>query len=135
MKRKILVLGIAFLGYYTISYAQERKMQQPVRQRTEMRAQKMSPEQMAEKRTERLDKIVGLNADQKVKVHAIYLNQAKETQERMSVRKEDQKEIKSILSADQNQKLQEVKKERMENRKDGGHRMQGVNNNTMRENK
>ena len=88
---------------------------------------------MAEKRTERLDKIVGLNADQKVKVHAIYLNQAKETQERMSVRKEDQKEIKSILNANQNQKLEEAKKAKTDNMKVREHRMQGANHNTMRE--
>lgn len=135
MKRKILVLGIAFLGYYTIGFAQERTIHQPTRQMTEMRAQKWTPEQIADKRTQRLDKAVGLNADQKERIHAIYLQQAKESKERVSVRKDDQKEIKSILSPEQNQKLKEMKQERMEKMSDRQNRMQGTNTGSMRENK
>lgn len=134
MKNKIIVLGIALLGYVTVSFAQEKRAQQP-RQRSEVRAQNKTPEQMAEQRTQRLDKIVSLTSDQKQKAHHIYLKQAKETKERMAVRKEDQKEIESILTAEQNQKMEEAKQQKMDRMKTRENRMQGVNTNSVRENK
>jgi len=123
MKKLLLVSGIAFFGFAT-SFAQEKQVQPTTRDRSEMGAQKMSPDQIAAKRTERLDKMVGLTAEQKQKVNDVYLKQAKANKDRMAVKQDNQKEITSILTEDQNKKMEAMKEKRMEKMKSGENRVQ-----------
>lgn len=73
-----------------------------------------TPEQMAKMKVERLDKVVSLTDAQKQRAEVVYLKEAKMQKDRMALRKETQTEINSILDKDQLQKLETVKKERMD---------------------
>lgn len=81
--------------------------------RKAMRATR-TPEQMAKMKVERLDKVVSLTDAQKQRAEVVYLKEAKMQKDRMALRKETQTEINSILDKDQLQKLETVKKERMD---------------------
>lgn len=75
--------------------------------------QNMTPEQMAQMRTDRINKDVNLTKDQEAKVHAIFLKEAQQNKGRMAERKATQEQLRAVLNKDQAQKLDEIKKERM----------------------
>ena len=74
----------------------------------------LSPEEIAKVRTSRLDKVVSLQADQKDKVYAIYLKEAQAAKDRAARNDEARNEIKSVLNEEQNTRLTEYQKERMD---------------------
>jgi len=78
-----------------------------------VRQAKLSAEEMAKLKVQRLDKIVKLSDVQKQHAEAIYLKEAKAHKERMAQRQETQEQINSILEKDQIQKLDNAKKERL----------------------
>lgn len=117
MKKIILMAGIA-LFTSTIGFAQSSGR---VINRSTVKAQKVGnfdPNQVADKRTERLDKIVSLTPEQKEKVRAIYLKDAENRKERVAANSNTQAEVESTLNDEQKHKLDEVKKQRMEKMKD-----------------
>lgn len=117
MKKILFVSGLIFLGTVA-AFAQEQQMnatQAPQNRVTLRKAERnsMSPEQRAEFQTKRLDKTVTLTEEQKARVKAVYLKEAQQNQDRVALRQSTQKEIKSILTTDQNQILEAANKEKM----------------------
>jgi len=76
--------------------------------------QKMTPEQIAAIKTNRLDKTVTLTDAQKQQVNSIYLEEAKASKERMAQRKETQKKVEAVLTKEQAQKFEAAQQKRME---------------------
>lgn len=76
---------------------------------------KLSAEEMARLKVQRLDKIVKLSDAQKQNAEAIYLKEAKAHEERVAQRDETRKQINSILDKNQIEKLDSAQKERLAN--------------------
>lgn len=70
---------------------------------------KVNPELMAQRRTERLDKSLALDAEQKKQVNAIFLKQAQEQGQRAAHNEQTEKEIKALLTDHQIQRFDEMK--------------------------
>lgn len=118
MKKVFFAAGITLLGLSAV-YAQNMQKKAAVQSETSVNAQHArkslqarSPEQIAEQKTVRLDKEVGMNADQKKKVYEILLKEAREHKGRAALRQETNTEIKGILTPEQNQKLEARQSER-----------------------
>jgi opacity protein-like surface antigen len=117
MKKILFVAGITVIGL-SAAFAQDVKQAEPAKAtRTSMPArprvgEKISPEDAAQRRTDRLDKELSLNADQKKKVYDVFLKESKENQGRMVQNQEVDKQLKSIFNEQQNQKYEAMKTER-----------------------
>lgn len=121
--KKILLSAAVIAVCAGSGFAQEKTINERPKQevsanhsRAEMRkarVQKYTPEKIAAIKTERLNKAISLTDDQKKQVNSIYLGEAKQHKERMARRAATEKKIQSVLTNDQVQKYQTVKKERM----------------------
>lgn len=125
--KKVLMLAAIFGALGFSSMAQEDKSE-----KKEKREQ-LSPEEKADKRTDKLSEIVGLDSEQEDKISAINLDhimkmdKIKAEQKALKARAKEQREmtlksIEAVLSPEQNekfsQKRQEHKKKREEKRKE-----------------
>ncbi len=120
MKKILFAAGISLIGLGAV-YAQNQQNKAAAQTQTSNSAtpaarsrQMRSPEQIADMKATRLDKEVGMTADQKKKVYDIFLKEAQENQGRAALRQETNTQVKSILTAEQNQKLQARQVERQE---------------------
>lgn len=120
MKKILFAAGISLIGLGAV-YAQNQQNKAAAQTQTSNSAapatrsrQMRSPEQIADMKATRLDKEVGMTADQKKKVYDIFLKEAQENQGRAALRQETNTQVKSILTAEQNQKLQARQAERQE---------------------
>ena len=116
MKKILFVAGITVVGL-SAAFAQDVKQAEQVKstKTSVVRAregQRMSPEEAAQKRTDRLDKQLGLNAEQKKKVHDLFLNDSKERQGRLAQNEKLEAQLKEIFNEEQNQKYEALKSER-----------------------
>lgn len=118
---KKIFLALLLLTATQVTYAQH------ARDRAESR-QKLSPEQRVEMKADRLEKELGLSADQKEAIKAIDRKSVDEIKEVRSdnkvqiqeVRMQNDEEYKKVLTEEQYIKYQQLKverKERMERRK------------------
>ncbi|MCX3265406.1 hypothetical protein [Pedobacter agri] len=122
MKKAILTIAIAVMGL-TAAFAQDstKRVRKPM--------PKMTAEQRAEKATARLEKELSLTADQKTKIYAIELENAKKVDAFRSQDQADRKEkmkegratmqaqkakIDAVLTAEQKTKLEAVRAEARE---------------------
>jgi len=122
MKKAILTIAIAVMGL-TAAFAQDstKRVRKPM--------PKMTAEQRAEKATARLEKELSLTADQKTKIYAIELENAKKVDAFRSADQADRKEkmkegratmqaqkakIDAVLTAEQKTKLEAVRAEARE---------------------
>jgi periplasmic protein CpxP/Spy len=117
MKKILFVAGVTIIGL-SAAFAQDVK-QTPQVKTTQaspaLRArniQRLSPEVTAQKRTDRLDKELTLNADQKKKVYDLFLKESKEKQGRLVQNQELDGQLKSIFNKEQNQKYEALKSEK-----------------------
>ena len=132
MKKAILTIAIAVMGL-TAAFAQDST------KRVRRQMPKMTAEQRAEKATSRLEKKLGLTADQKAKIYAVELENAKKMEtwrkadhsamkgkmdERKTAMKEQKAKIDAILTADQKTKMEAF---RAEAREKGGKMRKGLN--------
>ncbi|TCD00693.1 hypothetical protein EZ449_20230 [Pedobacter frigidisoli] len=123
MKKAILTIAIAVMGF-TAAFAQDstRKMRKPMQP-------KMTAEQRAEKVTARMEKQLSLTADQKTKIYAIELDNAKKMdawrsadkgdmkgkmKERKAAIDEQKAKIDGILTAEQKTKMDAFRAEAKE---------------------
>lgn len=119
MKKVLFAAGITLLGLSAV-YAQNLQKKATAQSETSARTAQPSgrgtqvhtPEQIAEAKTARLDKEVGMTADQKKKVYDILLKDAQQNQGRAALRQETNTQVKSILTPEQNQKLEARQAER-----------------------
>lgn len=117
MKKILFVAGVTIVGL-SAAFAQDVKQAEPVKSTgTSMPARarvtdRISPEEAAQKRTDRLDKELSLNADQKKKVYDLFLKDSKENQGRLVHNQELDEQLKSIFNQEQNQKYDAMKAER-----------------------
>lgn len=72
---------------------------------------KDNPEQYRAKKMERLNKELGLNEDQKVKIDALFKEQGEKGR---ALHKETQSRLQAILTPEQNTKLEEMEQRRHE---------------------
>lgn len=127
MKKAILTIAIAVMGF-TAAFAQDST------KRNRKPMPKMTVEQRAAKATDRLEKQLSLTADQKTKIYAIELENAKKMESRRSAEQKVMKEkmterkaemdaqkakVNSILTAEQKTKLEASRAEAREK----GHKM------------
>ena len=122
MKKAILTIAIAVMGF-TAAFAQDstRRVRKP--------QPKITAEQRAERVTARLEKELSLTADQKTKIYAIELENAKKMDSWRSAEEGDRKEkmkerkaaidaqkskIDGILTADQKTKMETLRTEAKE---------------------
>ncbi|MDQ1138868.1 MAG: hypothetical protein ABWZ79_02665 [Pedobacter agri] len=122
MKKAILTIAIAVMGL-TAAFAQDstKRVRKPM--------PKMTAEQRAEKATARLEKELSLTADQKTKIYAIELENAKKVDAFRSADQADRKEkmkegratmqaqkakIDAVLTAEQKTKMEAVRAEARE---------------------
>lgn len=117
MKKILFAAGISILGLSAV-YAQNMQKKAGAQTQTSNASsrsqQTRNPEQIAEMKTTRLDKEVGMTADQKKKIYDIFLKEAQENQGRAALRQETNTQVKGILTAEQNQKLEARQAERKE---------------------
>ncbi|PSK88023.1 hypothetical protein [Taibaiella chishuiensis] len=117
MKKILFAAGISILGLSAV-YAQNMQKKAAAQTQTSNASsrsqQTRNPEQIAEMKTARLDKEVGMTADQKKKIYDIFLKEAQENQGRAALRQETNTQVKGILTAEQNQKLEARQAERKE---------------------
>jgi protein CpxP len=118
MKKILFVAGVTVIGL-SAAFAQDVKQAESVKAtrtsspaRARMGEQQASPEDLAKKRTERLDKELSLNADQKKKVYDLFLNESKERQGRLVQNDELDEQLKGIFNEEQRQKYETMKIER-----------------------
>lgn len=119
MKKVLFAAGITLLGLSAV-YAQNLQKKAAAQSETSARtaqpsgrgAQTRTPEQIADAKTARLDKEVGMTADQKKKIYDILLKDAQQNQGRAALRQETDTQVKSILTPEQNQKLEARQAER-----------------------
>ncbi len=119
MKKFLFAAGITLIGLSAV-YAQNMQKKAAVQSETSVKAQptvrkatqSRSPEQVAEMKTTRLDKEVGMTAEQRKKVYDVLLKEAQQNKGRAALRQETNTEIKSILTPEQNQKLEASQAER-----------------------
>lgn len=114
------IIGAALLVFTSLSVAaQQEKRERP------------SPEERAQKMTEKMAAELGLSEAQKAQILALNLDQAKKRQAQMDkemaerkVRSEEmkahQEEIKEVLTAEQRTKWEEIKMEQRDHRRPGG---------------
>lgn len=122
MKKAILTIAIAVMGL-TAAFAQDST------KRVRRQMPKMTAEQRAEKATARLDKALTLTADQKTKIYAIELENAKKVDSWRTADQADRKEkmkegravmqaqkakIDGVLTADQKTKMEALRLEARE---------------------
>ena len=122
--KKLFVAGIILLAMATIVSAQQPR-------------QRMSAEESAKAQTERMEKLLSLNADQKTKIQAIDLDLAKQwdakrqsvqgnreamTAARQEIEKLRETKYKAVLTADQFKKFQEDREQQQAQRGQGGQR-------------
>lgn len=117
MKKILFVAGVTIIGL-SAAFAQDVKQAEPVKSsRTSFQArprvsEKISPEDAAQRRTDRLDKELSLNTDQKKKVYDIFLKESKENQGRLVQNAEVDEQLKTVFNEEQNQKYEALKSER-----------------------
>jgi periplasmic protein CpxP/Spy len=108
--KKLMIIAIVFSFGISANAQQNSKREMP------------SPQQRAERMTERMAEKLELTEDQKTQVYAINLKNAEKRQEEMAQRKAEQEvrrqeinkqqdEIKAVLTPDQKAKWEEAKKE------------------------
>lgn len=114
------IIGAALLVFTSLSVAaQQEKRERP------------SPEERAQKMTEKMAEELELSEAQKAQILALNLDQAKKRQAQMDkemaerkVRSEEmkahQEEIKEVLTAEQRTKWEEIKMEQRDHRRPGG---------------
>lgn len=122
MKKAILTIAIAVMGF-TAAFAQD------TTKRVRRQMPKMTAEQRAEKATARLEKELSLTADQKTKIYAVELENAKKVETwrsadqgdmkgKMKERKEavqaQKAKIDGILTAEQKTKMEAMRSEARE---------------------
>lgn len=122
MKKAILTIAIAVMGF-TAAFAQDST------KRARRQMPKMTAEQRAEKATARLEKELSLTADQKTKIYAVELENAKKVETwrsadqgdmkgKMKERKEamqaQKAKIDGILTAEQKTKMEAMRSEARE---------------------
>jgi hypothetical protein len=122
MKKAILTIAIAVMGF-TAAFAQD------TTKRARKQMPKMTAEQRAEKATARLEKELSLTADQKTKIYAVELENAKKVETwrsadqgdmkgKMKERKEamqaQKAKIDGILTAEQKTKMEAMRSEARE---------------------
>jgi len=122
MKKAILTIAIAVMGL-TAAFAQDST------KRVRKQMPKMTAEQRAERATARLEKELSLTADQKTKIYAIELENAKKVDAFRSTDQADRKDkmkegratmqaqkakIDAVLTAEQKTKLEAVRAEARE---------------------
>ncbi|ARS39915.1 hypothetical protein CA265_09750 [Sphingobacteriaceae bacterium GW460-11-11-14-LB5] len=122
MKKAILTIAIAVMGL-TAAFAQD------TTKRVRRAMPKMTAEQRAERATSRLEKELSLTADQKTKIYAIQLENAKKMdtwksadqgdmkskmKERKAAMDEQKTKIDAVLTADQKTKLDAFRAEAKE---------------------
>ena len=118
MKKSILTLAL-FIGFVTLGFSQE-----------SARRARLTPEERAQKKTEALAEKLSLTKEQKEKVLAINLQEAKnneafmkkereekskEMAERKALMKSNDEKINAILTAEQKKAYQEFKEQRRDN--------------------
>lgn len=119
MKKLFILLGV-LVGLSSVSFAQEQEGKKAKGKKSMKREWKkdFSPEDMANKRTEHLDKIVSLSEEQKEQVYALTLENAQKAKERKDVTRKDreimrqrfkahQEAMNNILTAEQQELLKE----------------------------
>lgn len=115
MKKILFVAGITLTGL-SVAFAQNAKQEQKAQvaqnRATQAAGIKPSPEAVAQRRTDRLDKELSLTAEQKQKVQDLFLKEAKENNGRAIQRKEDEEQLKALFTAEQNQKYESLKAQR-----------------------
>jgi protein CpxP len=116
MKKILFIAGVTIIGL-SAAFAQNVKQVEQVKaNRTAPTARtqdgRISPEEAAQKRTDRLDKELTLNADQKKKVYDLFLKESKEKQGRLVHNQELDEQLKGIFNQEQNQKYEAMKSER-----------------------
>ena len=118
MKKVLFAAGITLLGLSAV-YAQNMQKKAAAQSETSVNAQPgrrgvqtRSPEQVAELKTSRLDKEVNMTAEQKKKIYDILLKEAQQNQGRAALRQETNTQVKSVLTPEQNQKLEAGQAER-----------------------
>lgn len=117
MKKILFVAGVTIIGL-SAAFAQDVKQAESVkatRSSSTVRArvgEQASPEDVAKKRTERLDKELSLNADQKKKVYDLFLKESQERQGRLVQNDELDEQLKGIFNEEQKQKYETMKIER-----------------------
>jgi protein CpxP len=131
MKKAILTIAIAVMGF-TAAFAQD------TTKRARRQMPKMTAEQRAEKATARLEKELSLTADQKTKIYAVELENAKKVETwrsadqgdmkgKMKERKEamqaQKAKIDGILTAEQKTKMEAM---RLEAREKGDRMRKGM---------
>ena len=122
MKKAVLTIAIAVMGF-TAAFAQD------TTKRARKQMPKMTAEQRAEKATARLEKELSLTADQKTKIYAVELENAKKVETwrsadqgdmkgKMKERKEamqaQKAKIDGILTAEQKTKMEAMRSEARE---------------------
>lgn len=117
MKKILFVAGVTIIGL-SAAFAQDVKQAEPTKStRTSYPArarvgEKTTPEAAAQRRTDRLDKELSLNAEQKKKVYDLFLQESKEKQGRLVHNQELDEQLKGIFNEEQKQKYESLKAER-----------------------
>jgi protein CpxP len=113
MKKSILIVAAVVLSGISVAIAQEKKEAGQVKKAARVTATELkSPEEMAGIKTNRLDKTVTLSNEQRAKVYNIYLQEAKDHQNRATERAQIQKQLAEVLDADQVKKMEAAAAER-----------------------
>lgn len=118
MKKILFISGIVLMAGFAAFAQKQNNIQQKDRSTQQQLKRNVTPNQIAEKRTQRLDKDVQLSPEQKIQVKEVYLKQAELQKERVAIRKESRNEVENILTAEQQAKYDQLKKARMEEMKD-----------------
>ncbi len=123
MKKVLFVAGVALIGF-SAAFAQDiqQSPQAQVKQGEAKQSRaaadntanvnRLEPETIAQRKTERLNKELSFTEDQKQKVHAIFLKEAQENKGRGVLRQETDSQLKAIFTAEQNQKYEALKERR-----------------------
>lgn len=120
--KKLLVLGGLILGFGSVSLAQEVQVERTGARQGVKREhkQRLSPEEVAKLRTNRMDAIVELTPEQRKQVYKLSLEETKKFQqgrrqagearkESRIAAKENQTAIESLLTPEQQKKWQDAK--------------------------
>jgi periplasmic protein CpxP/Spy len=121
MKKLLFAAGVSIIGL-SAAFAQQVKQSAPATTTQtattnsgprEMR-RTVTPEQAAQRRTDRLSEELSLSADQKKKVYDVFLKQSNENQGRLSHDGQVDNQLKSIFNDEQNKKYDAMKANRMQ---------------------
>lgn len=118
MKKVFLLAGVVVVGLGTL-WAQDKKQTTPTQPATQtVRAthslQEKDPQIIAERKTARLEKEIGLTTEQKEKAYNVFLKDAEAGRERASLRQETNEQIKAILTPEQTAQFEARQKSRKE---------------------